>query len=267
MLEKEEIKRIAEIKGLSIQNAEKDYLLEVTLFNLYKEVGNVLAFKGGTSLFKLYSLNRFSDDLDFTLVSHKIKVDKLFTKVIKNLSSIGIEGKIREIDEYRSQKNIKLELRGPLFDGNPKNISFVNINISLKEKPLYDLEQRKIFSQYADIPAFDAFVMKLDELFAEKVRALLTRDKARDAYDVWFLLNKGVNINVKDINKKLKLYGGVFSEEVFVEKINGIEKYWEADLKDIMIGDLPEFSKIKKDIISILNLRRQTSNKKTSKNH
>lgn len=250
MLEKDEIKRIADIKKLSIKNTEKDYLLEITLFALYNEAGKNLAFKGGTALYKLHSLNRFSEDLDFTLVSHKIKINKLFAKITKKLSDIGINGRLKEIIDYKDQKNIKLELRGPLFDGNTKNISLVNINISLKEKPLYKLEQRKIFSQYTDIPAFDVFAMTLNELLAEKVRALLTRDKARDVYDVWFLLNKGANLNSKDINKKLRLYKKRFSNKFFFEKIDEKERSWEIDLKSLIIGELPEFNKIRKEIFA-----------------
>ncbi len=253
MLEKEEIKRIAEIKGLAVKNAEKDYLLEMALSAVYNEAGKDLAFKGGTALYKLYSLNRFSEDLDFTLVSHKIKIDRLFAKVIKRLSDIGIKGKIREIVDYRNQKNVKLELKGPLFDGDPKSIVLVSINISLKERPLYKLEQRKIFSQYMDIPAFDVFVMLLNELFAEKVRALLTRDKARDVYDVWFLLSKGAYLNINDINKKLRLYNKTFSKKLFFEKIDEKKKYWTADLKNLIIGELPDFSKIKNEIESKLS--------------
>ena len=252
MLEKEEIKRIADIKGLSIKNTEKDYLLEITLFVLYNEVGKNLAFKGGTALYKLHSLNRFSEDLDFTLVSHKIKINKILTKIIKKLSDIGINGRLKEIIGYKNQKNIKLELKGPLFDGNPKNICLISINISLKEKPLYKLEQRKIFSQYTDIPAFDVFVMTIDELLAEKIRALLTRDKARDVYDVWFLLNKSAHLSIKDVNKKLKLYNKIFSKKFFFEKIDEKKKSWVPDLKNLVIGELPDFGKIKKETFKYL---------------
>ena len=255
MLEKEEIQRIADIKGLSLKNTEKDYLLEITLFVLFNEVGKKLAFKGGTALYKLHSLNRFSEDLDFTLVSHKIEINKLLTKIIRKLSDIGINGRSKEIIDHKNQKNIRLELIGPLFDGNPKNICLISMNISLKEKPLYELEQRKIFSQYTDIPAFDVFIMAIDELLAEKMRALLTRNKARDVYDVWFLLNKGAHLNIKDVNKKLKLYNKIFSKKFFLEKIDEKKKSWAMDLKNLIIGELPGFHKIRKEIELFISLR------------
>lgn len=252
MLDKEEIDRVAGIKRLSVKNTEKDYLLEMVLFILSNEVGEKLAFKGGTALYKLHNLNRFSEDLDFTLDSFKINVNKLFTKIIKKLKDVGIDGRIKEISDYRNQKNVKLELKGPLFDGNPKSSSLITINISLKEKPLYKVEQRKIFSQYTDIPAFDVFVMPLNELFAEKLRALLTRDKPRDVYDVWFLLNKGANFIPKDINKKLKRYRVSFGIKYLIAKIDEKEKSWDRDLKGLILGILPDFNSVKKEILEKL---------------
>ena len=72
MLEKIELEKIAKEKGYSIKNIETDYLLEVLLFVIYREIGRQLVFKGGTALYKFYSLNRFSQDLDFTLNTSKM---------------------------------------------------------------------------------------------------------------------------------------------------------------------------------------------------
>ncbi|MEK6845352.1 MAG: nucleotidyl transferase AbiEii/AbiGii toxin family protein, partial [Nanoarchaeota archaeon] len=66
MLRKDELAKIAEAKHLSLFNAERDYLLEVILFALYTNMKNELIFKGGTAMYKVYKLNRFSEDLDFT---------------------------------------------------------------------------------------------------------------------------------------------------------------------------------------------------------
>ena len=161
MLEKRELERISKIKNLSLKNAEKDYLLEMVLYILSQTAGKRLVFKGGTALYKLYSLNRFSEDLDFTLNS-RLDIPKLFEKIIQKLKAVGTNGRIKELSEYQNQKNIRLELRGPLFDGNPNNLSVILVNISLKEKTIEQPEQRTIFSQYADIPSFDVFLMPLN---------------------------------------------------------------------------------------------------------
>lgn len=249
MIKVKELERVAAIKGLNIRLAEKDYLLELLLSILFKECGRKLVFKGGTALYKLYNLNRFSEDLDFTLYTSKIDIAALMKKVLKKLNDLSINAKIKEISEYKNQKNIKLELRGPLFNGNPKTLSLLSINISLKEKPIYEQEQKMLFSQYTDIPSFDVFIMPLKELFAEKIRALLTRDKARDVYDVWFLLMKGAEFDITLFNKKLKLYNKKFGFKNFIEKLESQRKNWEVDLNGLIIGQLYPFDRIKKEII------------------
>lgn len=251
MLERQELRRISELKHLTIQNTEKDYLLELLLFLIAQEGGNFFVFKGGTALYKFYSLNRFSEDLDFTLISG-IKARPFFQKIMQKLSRAGVSGRIKGLDEYTRQINIRLEIRGPLFNGNPRTLSVITCNLSRKEKPLYPAEQRKLFSNYPDLPAFDVFIMPLQELLAEKICALMTREKARDIYDIWFLLHKGARIEEKDINKKLKKYQLQFSPQLFRSKIEEKERYWKVDLEGLIIGGLPEFEMVKKDIFEYL---------------
>ena len=135
MLNREEIERIAKERGDQAKIIEKDYLLEIILF-LLQEYEKNLVFKGGTALYKLYSLNRFSEDLDFTLIK-KIDAEKLTRMIMKKLKQIGVLGRVKETSLYRNQQNIRFELRGPLFDGNPNTTNLITINISMKEKPIY----------------------------------------------------------------------------------------------------------------------------------
>ncbi|MBU4284084.1 MAG: hypothetical protein KJ968_03185 [Nanoarchaeota archaeon] len=50
------------------------------------------------------------------------------------------------------------------------------------------------------------------------------------------------------INKKLALYNTEFDFKEFREKIEMMRNLWQIDLKNLMIGELPEFDKIKKEI-------------------
>lgn len=248
MLERSELERVSRRKGLSIKNTEKDYLLELLLSLLYRELGRKLVFKGGTALYKLYSLNRFSEDLDFTLASSKIKIAPLLPKILRRLQEISLHAKIKEIDDYQNQKNIKLELRGPLFDGNVKNLSLLSLNISLREKPVLEPEQQTLFSSYPDIVSFDVFAMPLPELLAEKIRTILVRNKARDVYDCWFLLRKGAAVDLALINRKLRLYKIMFDRQTFLEKMEEKKGSWQLDLAGLIIGRLPDFDLIKREI-------------------
>jgi predicted nucleotidyltransferase component of viral defense system len=247
MLNRNEIEKIAQEKGEPAKITEKDYLLEMVLF-LIEEQEKDLIFKGGTALYKLHSLNRFSEDLDFVLYG-KINTKKIIEGIIRKLKRAGINGRIKEISYYRNQQNIYLELRGPLFDGNPQNATIIVINISMKEKPLYDAKEEHIYPKYRDIPTFSVSVMPLKEILAEKIRALFTRDKPRDIYDIWFLLKKGECATLFDINKKLKIYNEKFSREKFIKKIDEKRKSYEIDLKRFIKGKLPGFNIVRDDIV------------------
>lgn len=247
MLNRKEIERIAKERSEQPRIIEKDYLLEMLLF-LLQDYGKELFFKGGTALYKLHSLPRFSEDLDFTLAG-KIDTDKITQILMRKLERAGISGRIKELSLYGSQQNIRLELRGPLFDGYPSNANVITINISMKERPIYEAVEERIYPKYRDIPSFVVSVMPLQEILAEKIRALFTREKPRDVFDIWFLVKKGASTSLQDVNKKLKLYREKFTKEKFIEKIEEKRKSWEMDLKFLINGSLPGFNEIKKEIV------------------
>lgn len=71
MINGNEIRRIAGEESLDTAMLEKDYVLGWVLYGISKSsVGEKLAFKGGTSLSKIYYPGRWrlSEDLDFTLL-------------------------------------------------------------------------------------------------------------------------------------------------------------------------------------------------------
>ena len=93
MLTYNELNRISSFKNLSLINAEKDYLQDLILFSIYSKIGKDLVFKGGTALYKLYSLNRFSGDLDFTLING-IDIKKIAMRIINDLKLLNIKREI-----------------------------------------------------------------------------------------------------------------------------------------------------------------------------
>ena len=94
MLSREELENIARIKLTSIVNAERIIFRSLFLRSIYSLAGKALVFKGGTCLYKIYKLGRFSEDLDFTL-NGKIGLEKLAAHVISDLGMLGIKGKVK----------------------------------------------------------------------------------------------------------------------------------------------------------------------------
>jgi len=248
MLSYKELENIARLKGLTLTNVEKDYLQELILFSLYSNVGREFVFKGGTCLYKIYKLDRFSEDLDFTLTK-KINIKKIINKIISDLALIGIRGKIKEIKEYKKEINVRLLFNGPLYKGSKETQCFIPLNISLKEPVLLEPKKEKVISFYKEIRTFDLFCMQEREISTEKILAILTREKPRDVYDLWFLLvQKKISINLKLINKKLKLYGLKFDLNKFSAAVERKKGLWSLDLKNLIIGELPPFGEVKEGI-------------------
>jgi predicted nucleotidyltransferase component of viral defense system len=60
---------------------------------------------------------------------------------------------------------------------------------------------------------------------AEKIRAILTRNKGRDIYDLWFLVSQGISLNENLILEKLKYYKiDDFDKLALIEKIKNFGK-------------------------------------------
>jgi len=254
MLEYKELEDIARLKRISLVNAEKDHIQNLILYSIYSRAGKEFIFKGGTCLYKIYKLNRFSEDLDFTLTERK-NTEQFAQKILYDLSLFNVNGVIKEIKEHKTDINIRLLFKGPLFKGGKETQCFIPLNISLKEKASLEPVKKQIISLYSEINNFEVFAMQDKEILSEKVRAILTREKPRDVYDLWFLLNIGTGIDFHLINEKLKLYNKSFDFDDFFNAISRKRNLWDLDLKNLIINDLPDFNNVYKEILSRFKLK------------
>ena len=104
MLEKYEINNVEDEK-----NAIKEILQEIILSALSK-VGffqNAI-FSGGTALRIFYKLGRFSEDLDFSLVSpdNNFDIDKFLPKVIESIKEYGLNLEL-QTNKHNDDKAVK----------------------------------------------------------------------------------------------------------------------------------------------------------------
>ncbi len=245
MITKQELEQIAKLKRLTIENCEQDYFQDLLLFNLYSIVGKEFVFKGGTCLYKIYKLNRFSEDLDFT-VTKKIDIDKILQKTIYSISSMNVGVIIKEKDEFQNQINIRMAFKGPLYKGNKETMLTIILNLSSRERPILPPKLEVVTSLYRDIPVFEVAAMDEKEILAEKIRTIVERNKPRDVYDLWFLLTiKRLQLDENMISRKIK---GKFEKTEFMDKLEEKRTNWERELKQFIMGTLPSFDQVKKDI-------------------
>ena len=97
------------------------------------------------------------------------------------------------------------------------NQTFVNLDFSFIEKALAP-QKSIIESDYPVLFTSYLYHLSKEEIFAEKIRALLTRAKGRDLYDLWYLLTQGASFEESLVKEKLKYY--------HLENINK-DKIWE----------------------------------------
>ncbi len=228
MITKDELKEYAKLTGLNLGQAEKDYFQNVVLFILYREYGSELVFKGGTALKKCYGLPRFSEDLDFTCLE---KID--LKKMDAGLRRFNLEFET-EVEDSGGSTRMVIRIRGPLYNGLRQSLCRLVIDLSYREVVVLRPSVKTIGRFLEEIPAFDVFVMQEKEILAEKVRAVMKRAKARDVYDLWFLLGKGVAFDMGLVEKKLQYYGERWARAGFIRGLEAVGPVWESELRPVL---------------------------------
>jgi len=247
MLTKEELEKFKSLTGFNLGQIETDYLQHLFLLFLSKYIKDELIFKGGTALQKTYSLNRFSEDLDFTLVK-EIDIGSIIKKITKDISNFGFEAEFNEF-KSKTSKNYRLRIKGPLYNETEKSIASLRIEISTRNDSLLKPEIKEIIPVYNDLQPYLLLVMEINEILSEKIRTIFQREKARDVYDIWFLLKREVKPDFKLINKKMKFFDLKFSKTQFSKKTNLVKKIWKEELKGY-VNIIPNFKDVKKFIFS-----------------
>lgn len=248
MISAEELKGFSKIKKIANQgNAEKDYLLELVLFLISRNSKDELVFKGGTCLSKFYGLDRFSEDVDFSL-RKEIDIGLLLKRIVLGLRMFGIEAEIKESKKVQNSASSIIRTKGPLYKGTPNSLSSARIDVNLKSE--VDLEPAVLKYQpiYPELSSFTLMVMQEKEILAEKVRAIMTREKARDVYDLWFLLNKKIDVDFGIISKKLDYYNIKWNKKKFEETLKSKKKIWEKEM-GMLIETVPDFSTVTKEVL------------------
>ncbi len=73
--------------------------------------------------------------------------------------------------------------------------------------------------------------LNTEEILAEKIRAVVTRFKARDVYDLNELLLNKVPVDFDLVDKKLSTYGMEFNRETFIRKLEEKRKIYIQELQ------------------------------------
>lgn len=188
--------------------ALREILQEIALLGLWRSrFFEKAAFYGGTALRILYDLDRFSEDLDFSLRSPlpDFELARYNGALQRELQAFGFDVEVEErpksiqtqiqstflkVDTIRELVHIKSDER-LTKEIPPGQILKIKVEVDTDPPPGFETETKYLLSP---IP-FSVRSYRLSDLFAGKMHAVLCRQwksrvKGRDWYDlVWFAAN------------------------------------------------------------------------------
>lgn len=240
------------------KNALKEVVQEVALCGLSRAgFFKHAAFYGGTALRIFYGLDRFSEDLDFSLVmpNPDFQLNRYFSGVESELAALGLKFSIEE-----KQKTVDSAIKSAFLKGNTKE-HILNIydiqNIGINPDEIIKIK----FEVDTNPPAFAQFENKyrlqpspyqvklydMSSLFAGKIHAVICRSwknrvKGRDLYDYVFYLSRQAKVNLPHLQARLEDSGtlpenGVFSRETLLKMLQ--ERFEAIDFEQAKQDILP----------------------------
>ena len=203
------------------KNGIKEVVQEIVLCGLsragfFKEA----AFYGGTALRIFHGLDRFSEDLDFSLMAPNPGFDlpRYLPALERELAAYGFNFKVED-----RAKAIDSDIRSAFLKGNTREHMLVFYADERLARSFSGNDTIKIkFEVDTTPPAFATFERKyrllpipyevnlydMPSLFAGKLHAVIcrawkSRVKGRDLYDYVFYLSQGTPVNLRHLNARL----------------------------------------------------------------
>ena len=193
--------------------ALREIMQQVALAGLYRAgFYEKAAFYGGTALRIFYSLDRFSEDLDFSLLKedHDFRFEPYLDAIVAEFQSQGMRVSIHEKAKsvrtnvesafLRSETVWKeLVLDGVVSQQGIGQVAHIKIKIEVDKRPPlgFDTEEKLLTQPFS----FYVKCFSLPDLFAGKMHALLFRKwqnnvKGRDWYDMEWYIKRGVPLKL-----------------------------------------------------------------------
>jgi len=214
------------VTGKDYENALKEIIQEIALLGLWRaKFFEHAAFYGGTALRILYNLDRFSEDLDFSLLKPqpKFSLAPYLKSIEAELSGMGFGVTVTEKKKNintaiesafikASTKEHLLKIKVPrLIADRAHNNANLNIKLEIDTDPPggFETEAKTLLQP---IP-FSINTYQKPDLFAGKLHAILQRSwkgrvKGRDYYDFVWYVARDVPVHLSHLEQRLRQSGG-----------------------------------------------------------
>jgi len=240
-MDRKTIRALADRYGVPYGTVEKDYALTslLSVIARFPKLGSMV-FKGGTAIKKShYEDFRFSEDLDFSCLED---VSDDFVGFIEdNMKGLDVEfTEVRGFEKKVESAAFKVKYRQTdVWETN------IKIDLSMREDAAAGHAARPVLHSYEDLGAFSVPAMPVDEIMAEKIRALAYTRHPRHLHDVWFLHRRGVGIDAGTVRAKTEsAYGEAFDLGMLLERLPEKAERWTQDLRHLVPGGPPPFETV-----------------------
>ena len=203
------------------------------------------AFYGGTCLRIFHGLQRFSEDMDFSLLAPDENFDfsKYFQPIVDAFALVGREVEITKKDKksFGKVESAFLKDNTDVYDVTFQTEKSIKIKIEVDTNPPlnFTTEQKLLLQPHS----FMTRCFTLSDLFDGKMhdlvyRAWKNRVKGRDWYDFEWYVRNGVSLDFAHLAERCKQFNGEdITPESFKAKL--IERLSTADIKQVKEDVLP----------------------------
>lgn len=228
------------------RNAIFEVNQQVILAGLYNGgFFDVAAFYGGTCLRIFHGLQRFSEDMDFSLLTPNDKFDftKYFQPIIDEFAIVGREVEIKKKDKksFGKMESAFLKDNTDVYDVSFQTDKSIKIKIEVDTQPPLNFrtEQKLLLQPHS----FMTRCFTLPDLFAGKMHALVYRGwknrvKGRDWYDFeWYVRHK-VPLDFAHLAERVRQFNNKEIErEVFMAQLK--DRLASANINQVKNDVLP----------------------------
>lgn len=243
-----------------ILSALREIMQEITLAGLSRtDFYEKAAFYGGTALRIFYGLDRFSEDLDFSLVQPdpNFSIEPYFKAIMDEFKSLGLNVSIKE--KQKAEKSsidsafLKTEtiwqeivLKDIITETGVRSNKTIKIKIEVDRMPPlnFNTEEKLLLRPFS----FYVKCYTKPSLFAGKVHALLFRKwkdrvKGRDWYDLEWYIKKGIDMDTRHFLARAKDTGDWKEDNISPE-----------DIKELLHKKIESvsFKRIKEDVVRFI---------------
>ena len=228
------------------RNAIFEVNQQVILAGLYNGgFFDVAAFYGGTCLRIFHGLQRFSEDMDFSLLASDDKFDftKYFQPIIDEFAIVGREVEIKKKDKknFGKVESAFLKDNTDVYDVSFQTDKFIKIKIEVDTQPPLNFrtEQKLLLQPHS----FMTRCFTLSDLFAGKMHALVYRGwknrvKGRDWYDFEWYVRHNVPLDLAHLAERVRQFNNEEIErEVFMAQLK--DRLASANINQVKSDVLP----------------------------